>query len=96
MDYTLSDGTSRYEVCVVTGLSHSPFCRLRRLGEEEVARTRYCIPQMRGLALRQRASRPLQSPFWRELESPGVVMRISGDDCARVVPEGILHYFSSS
>ncbi|MGZ6304678.1 MAG: hypothetical protein ACXWPG_21280 [Ktedonobacteraceae bacterium] len=51
-------------------LSTSPFCRLRPLGEEEGAGTRYCIPQMRGLALRHRASRPLQSPFRRELENP--------------------------
>ncbi len=52
------------------GLSNAPFCRLRRLGEEEAARTRYCIPQMRGLALRHRASRPLPSPLCRALESP--------------------------
>ena len=55
---------------LLAGLSNSPFCRLRRLGEEEGARIRSCIPQMRGLALRQRASRPLQSPFgenWKAL-----------------------------
>jgi hypothetical protein len=32
------------------------------------------------LALRQRARRPLQSPFWRELESPGfIIVDIQGN-----------------
>ncbi|MGZ6364851.1 MAG: hypothetical protein ACXWPS_02685 [Ktedonobacteraceae bacterium] len=68
--FSFEENDQSIQTSTVAGLSNAPLCRLRRLGEEEGAWTRYCIPQMRGLALRHRANRPLQSPLWRVLESP--------------------------